>query len=153
MIKLDIGSGSTPIPDHLGVDPYVATNYSCPMWQLPWGDSSVDAIYSSHALEHIPQHMVIPTLTEWKRVIKPDCIITIRVPNLEWCVRRWLQTKSTGWDMAIIYGNQKHDGEYHRTGFTTGIMIRYLVQVGLVLIKQEVLWTHEQETLSFEVTK
>lgn len=153
MIKLDIGSGPNPIPGFAGIDPYCKTDYKAEMWHLPFDDSSVDEIFSSHALEHIPQKMVVPTLREWKRVIKPGCRITIRVPDLKWCIQNWLKTESIGWELATIFGNQNHEGEFHKTGFTTPIMIHYLVEAGLKLQRHEILWTHEQQTLSFEVSK
>lgn len=154
MIKLDIGCGEYPIPGFEGVDPYIeSATYKCNMWSTPFDESSVDEIFSSHALEHIPTKMVIPTLSEWKRIIKPNGKITIRVPDLEWCVNRWLKTRGTGWDLAIIFGNQNHDGEFHKTGFTKAIMIHYLSKVGLRITTYETLFTHEQQTLSFEVTK
>lgn len=153
LLKLDIGSGPNPIPGFKGVDPYCDTDYRAEMWDLPFANDSVDEIFSSHALEHIPQKMVLPTLAEWRRVIKPDRIITIRVPDLEWCVTNWLKNKSLGWELATIFGNQERDGEFHKTGFTTPIMIHYLMQSGLKLKRHEILFTHQQQTLSFEVSK
>ena len=152
MIRLDIGSGSAPLPGYQTVDPYIKTaDYHDEMWNLcSFERNSVDEIFSSHALEHIPQKMVIPTLLEWRRVLKPGAKLTLRVPDLEWCVNRWLKTKGTGWDMMVIFGNQAHDGEFHKTGFTEQILKMYLFSAGFRITKFERMFTHEQEPLSIE---
>jgi len=123
------------------------------MWALPFGDNAVGRIYSSHALEHVALGQVVPTLAEWRRVIKPGGKIIIRVPDLEWCVRFWLNTKGNGWDMALLFGHQAHEGEFHKTGFTYELMLGYLNAAGLRLDKFERIQTHKQMTLSFEVVK
>ena len=46
-------------------------------------DSSVDAIYSSHNIEHLYPHEVPLALTEFKRVLKPDGFIVITCPDLQ----------------------------------------------------------------------
>lgn len=157
MRKLDIGSGTAPLPGYTTVDPYVGTaDYQCQMWALPFAMDTVDEIYSSHALEHIPRKMVIPTLTEWKRVLKPGGTIVLRVPDLEWCCQHWLANQNTGWDLMVIFGNQNEgnvEGETHRTGFSEKILKMDFFTVGLKITKFEKLWTHEQQTLSIEATK
>jgi SAM-dependent methyltransferase len=41
------------------------------MWDLPFEDGSVDEIWCSHALEHVPMAKVIETLKEFARVLRP----------------------------------------------------------------------------------
>ena len=161
-IRLDIGGGETPLDGFLSVDPYVsnvAPDIRAMMWELPFEDGSVDEIFTSHALEHIGKFQVVPTLKEWARVIKPEGKITIRVPDLVWCCEHWLKvakenpTGCDGWDMAVIFGSQTHEGEFHKMGFTYPLMAKYLHEAGLRIVRFEVLWTHSQNTLSFEVSK
>lgn len=154
MIRLDIGSGTAPLPGYQTVDPFMANaDYQCNMWELPFDMDTVDEIYSSHALEHVPRKRVIPTLLEWKRVLKPGGTIVLRVPDLEWCCMHWLSHQNTGWDMMVIFGNQNHPGEFHQTGFSEKILKMDFFTVGLKITKFERLWTHEQQTLSIEATK
>lgn len=47
------------------------------------GTASVDAIYSSHNIEHLHSHEVPLALNEFHRVLKPDGIIVITCPDLE----------------------------------------------------------------------
>jgi predicted SAM-dependent methyltransferase len=100
------------------------------MWDIPLPDGSVDTIFSSNALEHISKFAIIPTLQEWHRLLKPGGRMQIVVPDLEWAVAFWLKMKdtawATGWPLDTIYGHQKHEGEYHKTGFTPKILWDYL---------------------------
>lgn len=44
---------------------------------------SVDAVYSSHSLEHLYAHEVALALIEMQRVLKPDGFLVITVPDLQ----------------------------------------------------------------------
>lgn len=46
-------------------------------------DNSIDAIYSSHNLEHIYNFEVSIALTEFKRVLKPNGFILITLPDIQ----------------------------------------------------------------------
>lgn len=153
-INLDIGSGlktDWQPGDYIRIDPYAeGVDVKAFADNLPYENNSVDSIWSSHTLEHIDKFHIVSTLKEWYRILKPNGIITIRVPDLAWCCQWWLNHQTTGWDMDIIFGNQSREGEFHKTGFNREIMLEYLHQSGLVCKKYEELETHNQKTLSFE---
>ena len=156
MLKLDIGSGFAHGEDGwVGVDPFSSeADVRAFMWDLPYEDNTVDEIFSSHSLEHIGKAQVPVTLREWFRVLKPGGKVTVRVPDLEWCVNHWLNHKyDTGWCIDIIFVNQNHEGEYHKTGFIEYTLKKYLTDVGFRITKFEELNTHSQRTLSAECTK
>ncbi len=44
---------------------------------------SMDALYSSHNIEHLYPHEVMPALTEFKRVLKPEGFVVITCPDLQ----------------------------------------------------------------------
>ena len=46
-------------------------------------NDSVDALYSSHNIEHVFAHEVPAVLREFRRVIKPDGFVVITCPDLE----------------------------------------------------------------------
>lgn len=46
-------------------------------------DGSVDALYSSHNIEHLYAHDVPKALAEFKRVLKPDGFAVITCPDLQ----------------------------------------------------------------------
>jgi predicted SAM-dependent methyltransferase len=154
LLKLDIGSGQRHGDDGwIGVDSFSDADCKASMWELPYPEGTIDEIFSSHALEHVPKKMVLPTLQEWFRVLKPGGKLTLRVPDLEWCCTHWLTHQTTGWDMDVLFGNQNHEGEFHKTGFNYVIIVNYLSQCGYQLDKFERLNTHNQMTMSFEAHK
>ena len=155
-VRLDIGSGGKPFYGEgwLGVDPYhPEADVQCSGDKLPYGDNTVDEIYSSHMLEHITKLDVPKFLKEWFRVLKSGGKLILRVPDLEWCCRYWLDHPGIGWEMDIIYGGQSRNGEFHKTGFNYEIALNYLKEAGFIVKKFEEMETHSQKTLSFECQK
>ena len=57
---------------------------------LPFADSSVDAIYTSHTLEHIFPDRLGLVLKECRRVLKPKCQIRIVVPDIDKAIRAYV---------------------------------------------------------------
>ncbi len=154
-MKLDIGCGQNPKPDYIGIDAYVEGGgiVKAEMWNLPYADNEIERIYSSHALEHVSKAQVIPTLKEWHRVLRPGSEAEIRVPDLEWCCNAWLEHQSNDWYMDILFGNQNHEGEFHKTGFTVPIMISYLNSAGFNDYSSCEIFSHGVKTLLFIVKK
>lgn len=132
MLKLDIGSGGkSGDPTFIGVDPFAeGADIKAFMWDLPYEDNSVDVILCTQALEHVTKFAVVPTLKEWYRVLKPGGKLQLQVPDLEWACIHWLSHQTTGWNMDVIYGNQMHEGEFHKTGFTMEILGQYFAVAG-----------------------
>lgn len=156
-IRLDLGSGGTAAAylgnGWLGVDPFAqGADIQADMGKLPYDEGSVDEIFSSYALQHLPKARVPITLREWHRVLKQGGKLTLRVPDLEWCCRRWLANQTREGDMDLLYGSQNHAGEFQRTGFTERILLAYLRQALFRITRFERLQTHGQMTLSVECT-
>lgn len=57
---------------------------------IPFADNSFDAVYHSHLLEHFPKRYAPVFLQECFRVLKPDGIIRVVVPDLEQIARLYL---------------------------------------------------------------
>jgi len=157
MIRLDIGSGPSPRAGFTGVDFYVDAPgiVHAPMNKLPYGDETVDEIYSSHALEHIGKYEVIPTITEWWRVLKFEGLLTIEVPDFEWVCRNWLKYKDNGWNLDAVFGDQVDMGQYHKTGYTKQLMYGYLMESGFTgrTVESAIVFSHNQDCLVFSVQK
>jgi SAM-dependent methyltransferase len=58
---------------------------------LPYKDNSVDKIYSSHFLEHIPKKKGIFVLKECYRVLKNCGIMRLVLPDLLWHAKRYVE--------------------------------------------------------------
>lgn len=63
---------------------------------FPWKDGSVQAIYSSHMLEHLTRNEVKAFLANCFRVLRPGGIIRLALPDLEEAVQEYLRMKQVG---------------------------------------------------------
>ncbi len=154
-MKLDIGAGSVAAhePDFLTVDAYAPADVTAQMWDLPFPDGSVDEIWTSHALEHVPRERVIPTLTEWVRVLCPGGKATISVPDLDYATRYWSRHRGEEWALQMLFGNQLHEGEFHKTGWTSRSLHLDLVAAGFKVKNVQRIWDHNQQTLRASVVR
>lgn len=59
--------------------------------KFPWADNSVDVIYSSHTLEHLSKTQGLHFLSECYRILKPNGIVRIVVPDLRSYVDKYIQ--------------------------------------------------------------
>lgn len=116
---------------------------------LPYKDGEIDNIYTSHLLEHFSLKEAQSALVEWKRVLKEGGRLVINVPDMEWAAQAILalcdrKHPNLGNDkidsdlfntlemlMEVIYGNQDHEGEFHKSGYTVSIIENMFKKVGL----------------------
>ncbi|MBA7636685.1 hypothetical protein ES703_44306 [subsurface metagenome] len=87
--KLNIGGGRWLVKGWENLDWYVHDVY-CDYKQnllvnqnLPFEDSSVSRIFTSHVLEHLDDEVVLKLLKECKRVLKEGGVLRIVVPDME----------------------------------------------------------------------
>jgi SAM-dependent methyltransferase len=107
--------------------------------------ASVDAVWSSHNLEHLYAHEVALALAEFHRVLTPDGILKIRLPDLQRVAELVAQGRLeeviyhspagpiTPLDM--LYGHRAsvaRGNEFmaHRTGFTARTLGEKLIRAG-----------------------
>jgi predicted SAM-dependent methyltransferase len=67
----------------------------CDIWAdlrdpLPFPDGSVDAFYSSHVIEHLPDHLLPFHFEEMHRCLKPGGCIRVGGPNGDAAIRQYL---------------------------------------------------------------
>jgi predicted SAM-dependent methyltransferase len=86
MNKLNVGCGTKFHPDWVNVD---MVSYS-PKVQvvnltkgIPFPDNSFDVVYHSQVLEHIPKEKAEDFIRECYRVLKPNGVMRVVVPDLE----------------------------------------------------------------------
>ena len=108
-------------------------------------DSSFDAVFSSHNIEHLYAHEVTPALSEFFRVTKPDGFIVITCPDLQSVCELVVEDKLTEpaynspagpiTPLDIIFGHRPSiasGNSYmaHRCGFTAKVLSSTLQSVG-----------------------
>ena len=105
-------------------------------------DNSIEYIYASHLLEHIPHIQVKDVLKLWYSKLKEGGQLYINVPDLEWAADQLLLLRDNNLNgyyhrfdtehglLSIFYGSQSHDGEYHKSGFTNKYLRELLKEIG-----------------------
>ena len=119
--------------------------------KLPWDDDSVDIIYSSHSLEHLSKIEGRYLLRECHRLLKPNGIIRIVVPDLKVIINRYTQGKIAAdevLDQLYVTYNSPTDGVLkriiapfiqfpHKCMYDTPTLLRIMSEIGFeVAIKQ-----------------
>jgi len=82
-LRLDLGSGASPIPGWVNVDlvghkPDLAWDLAL---SLPLADGSVEAIFTEHLLEHLPLTTALDLIRECYRLLAPGGTLRVGVPD------------------------------------------------------------------------
>jgi SAM-dependent methyltransferase len=134
----------------LDLDPAVRPDIVCSITDMaPVSADAVDAIWSSHNLEHLQRHEVPAALTEFLRVLKPCGFLLLTLPDLQNVARLVVEdrledpayTSSSGPITALdmIFGHtpslaRGNSLMAHRTGFTAQTLQKVLTEAGFVRI-------------------
>jgi SAM-dependent methyltransferase len=135
-VKLDIGCGRSKFAGTLGVDvvPVKGVDIAADLSKgLPFADGSVDAIYTSHTLEHMPDF--IGAMEEIWRVCKDGALVNIWVPHASCPFSTWIDpTHRRGLTIETFsYFNPdaNHLSYYSRARFTIEYARLHLSTVGM----------------------
>jgi len=108
-------------------------------------DGSMDALWSSHNIEHVFAHEVPKVLSEFRRVLTPEGFCIVTCPDIEEVCRRVATTGITGklYDspagpitpLDILYGHMdsvRRGNVYmaHKTGFSLQLLGKRFEQAG-----------------------
>jgi predicted SAM-dependent methyltransferase len=135
----------------LDIDPTVAPDIVASITDMHMVETeSVDAVWSSHNLEHLYPHEVPLALTEFCRVIKPDGHLLITLPDLQRIAELVANDKldDTAYvapagpiaPIDMIYGfraaiSRGNHFMAHRTGFTQKTLVRALANAGFKQVR------------------
>lgn len=72
--------------------------------RLPWADSSVDVVYSSHTLEHFSKNHGRRFLAECHRVLRKNGIFRVVVPDLKYSVIEYIEGRIPADDFVELLG-------------------------------------------------
>ena len=116
----------------------------------PIAESSVDAVWSAHNLEHLYAHEVLAALAEFRRVLKPDGFAVITLPDLQQVAAlvaqdrliepAYLSPAGPITPLDMLYGHrgaiaQGNGFMAHRTGFTARTLEEALRQAGFPTVQ------------------
>ena len=156
-LKLYVGCGKDRREGYVGIDLYAeAADVRAAAWDLPYDDGIVEAIYTSHMIEHLSPKEWELTLVEWRRVLRDGGQLEIRCPNFELYVREYLEGDyeyRQEWGLINIFGWQdRGPGMLTRTGFTVERLRRELPAAGFKVTRCETTRTRQSKGPEYRLT-
>lgn len=142
---LHLGCGDRRLKGFINVDSLqtVATDIVSDISKLhEFEAGSVTSIYACHVCEHFAHDEIPPLFNRWFELLKPGGHLRISVPDIDRVVKIYIQN----WDhfqtpgnapwIGLIYGGQKDQYDFHKTGFNFTWMKHLLTQAGFVEIQE-----------------
>lgn len=104
-------------------------------------DSSIDEIVARDCVEHISWRRVENLLRDIHRVLKPNGVLFMQVPDLEAIARKIILNPDfcygdlCGWKAISywVYGGQEYSENTHKAGFTIPTLKRLLESIGFAV--------------------
>ena len=142
-VNVNLGCGTHVIENWVNIDSSIG--FDSPYFlagdarEIPLKADTVDYLLCDNVLEHIPMSDVPVVLWEIRRVLKVGGRAIIIVPDFKNAVESWLKANEEGkgfnpytflYTSEVIYGNQLHEGEYHRTPMSPGFLSYSLKMAG-----------------------
>lgn len=131
-IRLNIGAGGTVIPGYTPLD----IKDGVEAGKLPYADESVDEIYASHVLEHIPHARTALVLQEWRRVLKPGGVVRIAVPDFDKLRDQDFDSSEGIMAPHILMGGHTDDHDVHHNVFNYRRLADYLQRLGFEDVRE-----------------
>lgn len=166
-MKINMGCGRTILDDYVNVDvarsPFAHRDpdlYS-DIRSLPaLADECAEEVMAIHVLEHVERWEVEDTLTEWKRLLKPDGLLVLEMPDLMKCCRNILEgresAKADQLGMWGLFGDYTHRDPLmmHKWAWSFKTLAPVLTKVGFVSLKEEDTLFHQvgKRVRDFRVT-
>lgn len=136
-MKLHLGCGKRFIPGYVHIDAvdYQHIDHITTIDNLSFiGDDSVDVIYNCHVLEHFKRRDVSRVLKEWRRVLKPDGILRVSVPNFATICQIYQRTDNIDLVIGPLFGRQDYLYNIHYNVFDLTSLRKHLEEAGFVSV-------------------
>jgi hypothetical protein len=143
MIYLNLGCGHQKRKDCINIDclEQYHPDLICDITKLTYDPNSIDGIYATDVLEHIPRNLVSPTLKSWYKILKIGGFLIIRLPNIKVISEKYLKGKIDAEEFSrLIYGEQEDNdfSNFHKSGFDKITLTKLLRSIGFIEIKNDI---------------
>jgi predicted SAM-dependent methyltransferase len=106
-----------------------------------FGDDTADEVYASHVLEHLGFRDDLPAaLREIRRVLKPDGILKISVPDLDVLCGLFSHpdvSRDQKFSLMMhMFGAQEDEHDFHRVGLTWDFLCAFLMEAGFAKVRR-----------------
>jgi len=145
-IKLNLGCGGKTMEGYVNVDifPGEKVDKVFDLDDIPYADNSISAINSEHSLEHVGWDRSNKALHEWYRVLQPGGELLLKMPDLEQCCKKYIETPVSDivkkdWYKYTIYGIQRSqsgepdEAQTHISGYSKDELANLLTGIGFVI--------------------
>ncbi len=165
-VRLNLGCGDDIRPGFVNVDkfPLNESVVQADLPNLPFEDEQADEVLLSHVLEHFGYADGELLCREIHRVLKPGGYAFIEVPDIQWCMAQFLgapepngytnpsydynTTHRWGLWAQALWGDQHHDGLFHKWGYTAHRLLHLLNHVGFSAIEISYVQSHGVQCLA-----
>ena len=136
---IHLGCGDVRDPGFINVDMLAAphVHYVHDVTDLSmFSDDFADLVYACHVLEHIGKSRLRQTIWEWRRVLKPNGILRLSVPDFDKILTIY---ESSGRNIEVINRplmGEKNEFNNHETVFNYSYLAGLLKDVGFGEVKQ-----------------
>lgn len=104
---------------------------------IPLQAESLDGLYASFILEHMPTLRVRHFIAEVHRILAPGGVAVLITANLEAQVKRFLEARE--WNESLLCmifgGDPPYEENFHRTGFSPAFAHRLFKEAGFYDVK------------------
>lgn len=103
---------------------------------LPFVDASVDFVFSSHLLEHLTRAQAVHVLTEARRVLRPDGVVRIAVPDLDTAIGLYEQGEARRMLEHYFYLGERGRLGRHRYLYNFALLEEALEEAGFTEVRR-----------------
>ncbi|HVL39364.1 MAG TPA: methyltransferase domain-containing protein [Fimbriimonadaceae bacterium] len=169
--RLNLGCGSDLRDGWINVDKHAAhpSVVQADLPVLPFESDYADEIVLSHVLEHFGYRDGLVLCREIHRVLKPGGRAEIEVPDIAWCMAQFLGAPEPkgytepafdyntehrwGLFAQSMWGDQHHDGLFHKWGFTAHRLLYQLAHCGFRPVEIAYVHSHGVQCLRATAVK
>jgi predicted SAM-dependent methyltransferase len=103
---------------------------------FPFADNSVDAVFSSHIIEHLTESVARHMLQESLRVLKPGGVCRTVAPSLNWALSLYDEAQPEKMLDAILEQDHSNPKNRHQWMYTAPSLCRLKRSVGFVDVRE-----------------
>ena len=102
-------------------------------------DNSADLIYASHFIEYFDREEVVPLLKRWKKVLIPNGVLRLAVPDFDVCAKLYTDGEyPLDSFLGPLYGKMPMGDKtiYHKTTYDYASLATLLKEIGMRNVKK-----------------
>lgn len=149
MICLNVGCGSNIKKGYVNIDLYPKHDsvIKADISSTGYKENTVDKVFCSHVIEHVPKTHFIKALQHWHKILKPKGTVEILCPNAIIYLKELTCAMKSGmipteWHIKNVLGwDDKGGGMYNRNLFSLKSLGNYVTDAGFKILE-----LREQET-------